>query len=67
VNQPRSTDKPFAISKQAVWEAFRKVRSNQGAPGTDGQTIEEFEADLRDNLYRVWNVRNECGERVIGR
>jgi RNA-directed DNA polymerase len=55
VNQPRSTEKPFAISKQAVWEAFRKVRSNQGAPGVDGQTIEGFEADLRNNLYRVWN------------
>ena len=55
MNQPRSTEKPFAISKQAVWEAFRKVKANQGAPGVDGQTIEEFEADLRNNLYRVWN------------
>src|SRR5712691_4979807 len=55
VSQPGSKEKPFAISKQAVWEAFRKVRANQGAPGVDGQTIEEFEGDLRNNLYRVWN------------
>lgn len=55
MSQPRSKEKPFAISKQAVWEAFRKVRANQGAPGVDGQTIEEFEGDLRNNLYRVWN------------
>jgi RNA-directed DNA polymerase len=55
VSQPSLKEKPFAISKQAVWEAFRKVKANQGAPGVDGQTIEEFEADLRNNLYRVWN------------
>jgi RNA-directed DNA polymerase len=55
VSQPKPTEKPFAISKQAVWEAFRKVKANQGAPGVDGQTIEEFESDLRNNLYRVWN------------
>ena len=55
MSQPRSKEKPFAISKQAVWEAFGKVKANQGAPGVDGQSIEDFEADLRNNLYRVWN------------
>ena len=32
-----------------------KVKSNQGAAGLDGQTIEEFERDLKKNLYRIWN------------
>jgi RNA-directed DNA polymerase len=47
--------KPFDISKREVWEAFKKVKANQGAAGVDGQTIAEFEADLSNNLYRLWN------------
>jgi RNA-directed DNA polymerase len=31
------------------------VKSNQGAAGLDRQTIEEFEEDLKNNLYKVWN------------
>ena len=38
--------KPFDIPKREVWEAFKKVKANQGAAGVDGQTIAEFEADL---------------------
>jgi RNA-directed DNA polymerase len=55
VDQPKLTDKPFAISKQAVMEAFRKVRANQGGPGVDGCTVEGFQADLRNRLYVMWN------------
>ena len=47
--------KPFCISRREVWEAYEKVKSNQGAAGLDGQTIEEFERDLKKNLYRIWN------------
>jgi RNA-directed DNA polymerase len=47
--------KPYAISKQAVWEAFQKVKANHGAAGVDGQSIEAFEADLKGNLYKIWN------------
>ena len=50
-----TTAKPFAISKQVVWEAYEVVKANQGAPGVDGESIEEFEADLTGNLYKLWN------------
>src|ERR1700726_3889887 len=47
--------KPYAISKQVVWEAYQKVKANHGAAGVDGQSIAAFEADLKNNLYRIWN------------
>jgi RNA-directed DNA polymerase len=47
--------KPYGISRQEVLEAYRKVKSNRGAAGIDKQTSEDFERDLRNNLYRVWN------------
>ncbi|MER6379904.1 reverse transcriptase domain-containing protein [Streptomyces sp. NPDC001127] len=55
MNKLKSPDKPFEISKRAVWEAWEKVKANKGAPGVDGQTITEFEADLKNNLYKIWN------------
>ena len=47
--------KPFDIPKREVWEAFKKVRANQGAAGVDGQSVSDFEADLSNNLYKLWN------------
>ena len=47
--------KPFKIPKREVWEAFKRVKANQGAAGVDGQSIADFEADLRNNLYKLWN------------
>lgn len=48
-------EKSFDISKVEVWEAYRQVKANQGAPGVDGVTLTAFETDLKDNLYRIWN------------
>ena len=51
----KSSEKPFHISKQEVWDAWIKVQGNQGAPGVDEQSLAEFEADLKGNLYKIWN------------
>jgi retron-type reverse transcriptase len=45
-----TTNKPFHIDKKRVYEAYKAVRSNRGAAGVDGQTLEQFDADLRGNL-----------------
>jgi RNA-directed DNA polymerase len=50
-----SKPKSFAISKQAVWEAYLRVKANKGAAGVDEQSIAEFERDLKGNLYKLWN------------
>ena len=55
MGEPRSKEKPFSISKRLVWEAYQRVKANNGAPGADGCSIEDFEADLKNNLYRIWN------------
>ena len=47
--------KSFDIPKREVWEAFKKVKANQGAAGVDGQSVADFEAELSDNLYKLWN------------
>ena len=47
--------KSFEISKGLVWEAYKSVKAKQGAAGVDGQSVEAFEADLRNYLYKIWN------------
>jgi group II intron reverse transcriptase/maturase len=43
------------IKKRQVYEAYLEVRSKEGAGGVDGVTIEQFEKDLKGNLYKIWN------------
>jgi RNA-directed DNA polymerase len=50
-----SESKPFEIPKGVVHKAYLKVKANKGAPGVDGESIEEFERDLEGNLYKLWN------------
>jgi len=55
VDELKAPGKPFDISKRAVWEAWEKVKANKGAPGVDEVTVAEFESDLKNNLYKIWN------------
>jgi RNA-directed DNA polymerase len=55
VDELKVPDKPFVISKWDVQAAWEKVKANQGAPGVDGQSIEAFEKDLKNNLFKIWN------------
>jgi hypothetical protein len=47
--------KPYVISKHVVWEAYKRVKANRGAAGVDGQSLADFEKDLKGNLYKLWN------------
>lgn len=48
-------DKPYVISRWAVWDAYKQVKANRGSAGIDRQTIAMFDKDLENNLYRIWN------------
>jgi RNA-directed DNA polymerase len=52
---PQLTVKSFDISKRLVFEAWEKVRVNQGAPGVDAVSITEFASNEKPNLYKLWN------------
>ncbi|MCX5845757.1 MAG: group II intron reverse transcriptase/maturase [Deltaproteobacteria bacterium] len=47
--------KSFEISKEVVVEAWKHVKANQGAAGVDHESIADFERNLKNNLYRIWN------------
>src|SRR4029453_4034782 len=53
--EPLDKAKPFCIPKQWVWDAYKRVKANQGAAGVDEQSIAQFEQDLKNNLYKLWN------------
>lgn len=50
-----NTVKMYEISKQVVLEAYKEVKANKGSAGVDNQTLAEFEENLKDNLYKIWN------------
>ena len=47
--------KSFEISKQVVWEAYQRVKANKGVAGIDKESIKDFEQNLKNNLYKLWN------------
>lgn len=55
MNELKAPGRSFDISKRAVQTAWEKVKANKGASGVDGMSIEEFEKDLKGNLYKIWN------------
>ena len=50
-----SKTKPFSVSIKIVGDAYKRVKANKGAAGVDEETIEDFEKDLENNLYKIWN------------
>jgi len=50
-----SAARSFDIPKQLVVQAYKAVKANAGAAGVDEQSIKDFEKDLKDNLYKIWN------------
>lgn len=47
--------KPYEISKKVVWEAWKQVKANHGAAGVDEESVSDFEKNVKDNLYKIWN------------
>lgn len=47
--------KPFCISRHLVWEAWLRVKANRGGAGVDAESIQDFERDIKSNLYKIWN------------
>ena len=58
-------EKPFDIPKRLVWCAWTQVRENKGAAGVDGQSIADFEADLENNLYKIWSASSRTGGAAV--
>ena len=50
-----SEAKPFEIPRMLIWEAWQDVRANRGAAGVDEESIQDFEENLKQNLYKIWN------------
>lgn len=47
--------KPFVISKDLVLQAYLQVKEKGGSGGIDGLSLEAFDKDRRNHLYRLWN------------
>ncbi len=51
----RSTTKSYDISKQLIVAAYKRVKANKGSAGVDRQSLKDFDKNLIDNLYQLWN------------
>ena len=54
-DDPRPTAKPFEIPKRIVYDAWKRVAANKGAPGVDNESIQAYQENLGGNLYKLWN------------
>ena len=57
--------KSFDIPKALVWQAYWSVKANKGAPGVDGQSIDDFDQDRDNNLYRIWSASSRTGGEAV--
>jgi len=51
----KTNTKPFIIGKELVMKAYELVKANKGAAGVDQESLEGFDKNLEDNLYKIWN------------
>ena len=54
-DDPSTQTKPFEIPKRLIWESWKHVAANNGAPGVDKENIQAFQNRLGENLYTLWN------------
>lgn len=47
--------KLLSLQKQVVMTAYKRVKANKGSAGIDGQDINDFETNLKKNLYKICN------------
>ena len=47
--------KPYKISKQLIVKAYKRVKANKGSAGVDGKSLKDFDGNLKNNLYKLWN------------
>jgi RNA-directed DNA polymerase len=47
--------KSYNIPKRLVWQAYLSVKANGGSAGVDRESLEKFEGNLSNNLYKLWN------------
>lgn len=47
--------KAFAISREEIDTAWKRVKAKGGKGGVDGESIKSFEVKLEKNLYKLWN------------
>jgi group II intron reverse transcriptase/maturase len=55
MHESKLQGKSYVIPKRLVWDAWLKVKRNGGAAGVDGVSIDQFEVNVKDNLYGLWN------------
>jgi RNA-directed DNA polymerase len=51
----QTKQKPFEIRFDRIVLAYKMVKANQGSFGVDGISLEAYEEDLLNNLYKLWN------------
>ena len=55
MSEPRFEGKSYVIPKRLLWDAWLKVKEKGGSAGADGVTIEQFEEDVKNRLFVLWN------------
>src|SRR5580700_9304064 len=51
----QTKQKPFEIRFDRIVLAYKMVKANQGSFGVDGISLEAYEEDLLNNLYKLWH------------